>query len=147
MYSLGRDSKTCARERSRIRDEEGINTNQLTMCVNQRTTGVARVDGCVGLNEVARLARIIRVRIGPIDRADDSAERKREISPKGLPMANTDCPGTSLVESPQPIVGRSVALILTTAKDPVSLSVPITLAGKLLRSCRVTRTSIAPSTT
>ena len=35
--------------------------------------GVARIDGRVGLNEVARLARIIRVRVRPVDRAHDAA--------------------------------------------------------------------------
>ena len=72
-YRLGWDSKARTREVSCIGDEKGVDTNQLTMRIHQRATGVSRVDRRVGLNKSARLARVIPKRVGPVDRADDAA--------------------------------------------------------------------------
>ena len=51
------------------------------MRIHQRAAGVAGIDGRVGLDVAARLARIIRIGIGPVDGADDAAgDRELEVA-------------------------------------------------------------------
>src|SRR5258708_14494870 len=84
-YRLGRNSKAGASKGSSARDQEGVDADQFTMRIHQRTTGVAGVDRCVGLNKPTRFASIIRVRIRPVDCAhnatsDGEAEIAERIS-------------------------------------------------------------------
>src|SRR3984957_18156408 len=80
-HRLAGDSKSRARKVSCVRDQEGVDADQLTMRIDQRATGVAGVNRSIGLNESAGLARIIPERIGPVDRADDAAgDRKLKLA-------------------------------------------------------------------
>src|SRR5208282_4013629 len=67
-----------AGKRSAVGDDEGVDADQLPMRVHQRTAGVALVDGRVRLDKVARLARIVRIRVGPVECAHN-ATRDREL--------------------------------------------------------------------
>ena len=67
-----------AGKRAAVGDDEGVDADQLAVRIHQRAAGVAGIDGRVGLNKVAGLARIVGVRIGPVERADDAA-RDREL--------------------------------------------------------------------
>ena len=49
-------------ERAVVGDDEGVDADQLAVRVHQRAAGVAGIDGGVGLDEVAGLARVIGVR-------------------------------------------------------------------------------------
>ncbi len=64
----------------------------------------------------------------------------------GLPTASTHSPTFSFSESPNGIVGRSLASTLISAMS-VDGSVPISLAGNLRLSLSVTSSSSAPSIT
>ena len=66
--------------------------------------------------------------------------------PNGLPNASTVSPGFSVEESPHCKYGRLVPSILITARSS-SLSTPTTFAFMIRRSCSVTFTCTAPSTT
>ena len=72
VHCLGRNGEAGARERSGVRDQEGVDADQFAMGIHQRATGVAGVDGCIRLDKSTRLASIIRVRVRPVDRADDA---------------------------------------------------------------------------
>ena len=60
-------------ERTVASDDEGVDADQFAVGVDERAAGVAGVDGGVGLDEVARLARVVGVRIGAIECADNAA--------------------------------------------------------------------------
>src|SRR5579862_6837786 len=53
------------------------------MSVYQRTSGVARIDCCVGLNELTRFARVVGKRIWTIQRAHNTA-RDRKAKPEWI---------------------------------------------------------------
>ena len=53
--------------------EERINANDFAASVHQRSTRIAGIDGCVGLDELARLASVVIVGIRPVQRAHDTA--------------------------------------------------------------------------
>src|SRR5882724_256385 len=72
-HDLRRNSESHPRERTRGRDEECVDPNHLAARVHQRTTGVARVNGRIRLNELPRLASVVRRQIGTVQRADDAA--------------------------------------------------------------------------
>ena len=76
-HDLRRNGESHAGERTRGRDQEGIDPDHFTARVHQRTAGVSRIDGRVGLNELARLAGVVGRRIRPVQRADNAA-RYRE---------------------------------------------------------------------
>src|SRR5262249_62353721 len=59
-----------------LRDQKGVNPYDFAVCVHQRPTGVARVDGRVGLDELAGLARVVTVGVGTVQRADDAARHR-----------------------------------------------------------------------
>ena len=64
-----------------VRDDEGVYADQFAMRVHQRSAGVSGIDGGVGLNVAARLARVIRVGIRPVNRADDATgDRELEVA-------------------------------------------------------------------
>ena len=60
LHDTGRHCKTVARIRTGLRSDSGVDTHQLAARVNQRTAGVAGIDGCVGLDE--RLNLHLRVK-------------------------------------------------------------------------------------
>ena len=72
-HDLRGNCESCARERAAIGDDEGVDANQLAVCVDQRAARVAGIDCGIGLDKVARLARVVRVRIRPVDGAHNSA--------------------------------------------------------------------------
>src|SRR5579862_4348187 len=59
------------------------------MSVHQWTTAVTRIDCCVGLNELARLARVVRERVWTIQRAHNST-RDRKAKPEWVAKCE-DC--------------------------------------------------------
>ena len=69
-----------------------------------------------------------------------------EVKLNGLPTANTHSPTFSFSESPNGMVGRSFASILSKAISVVG-SVPTNLAANLRLSFNVTSSSSAPSIT
>ena len=78
LGDLRGNGEACAGEGAVVGDDEGVDADQLAMRIDQRSAGVAGVDGGVGLDEVAGLARIVGIRIGAIEGADDAA-RDREL--------------------------------------------------------------------
>jgi hypothetical protein len=56
---LRRNGKSHARERTRGRDQEGVDPDYFTARVHQWAPGVSRVDGRIGLDELPRLAGIV----------------------------------------------------------------------------------------
>ena len=62
-----------AGKRAAAGDDEGVDADQFAVGVHERAAGVAGIDGRIGLDEVAGLARIVAVGIGAIERADDAA--------------------------------------------------------------------------
>ncbi len=73
LDDLGGDGEARACEGAAAGDDEGVDADQFAMRVDQRAAGVAGVDGGVGLDEVAGLAAVFGVGVGPIKRADDAA--------------------------------------------------------------------------
>ena len=73
LNNLRGNSEAHAAERARGRDQEGVDADDLATSVDERASGVALVDGRVGLNVLAGLARVIVIRIRTIERADDAA--------------------------------------------------------------------------
>ena len=67
------DGEAGAGERSAAGDDEGVDSHHLAVRVDQRAAGVAGIDGRVSLDKVAGLARIVTVRIGPVEAADNAA--------------------------------------------------------------------------
>lgn len=72
-HDLRGDGEASASEGAAVGDDEGVDSHELTVRVDERSAGVAGVDGSVGLDEAAGLAGIIRVRIGTVDGTDDAA--------------------------------------------------------------------------
>ncbi len=72
------NGESCTGERAVAGNDERVDADQFAVRVDQRSAGVAGVDGGVGLDEVARFARVVAVRVGPVERADDAA-RDREL--------------------------------------------------------------------
>ena len=70
---LGGDGKAHARKTIRVRDQESIDANDFAAHVDQRTSGVAGVDGGIGLNEASGRAAILRERIRTVESADNAA--------------------------------------------------------------------------
>ena len=68
--------------------------------------------------------------------------------PNGLPMASTNCPTLTLLESPT-LIGCNLTAFESTLMTARSLSgsTPTTVAGTLVPSAKVTTTFCALSTT
>ena len=111
----------------------GVHADNLTSHVDQRATGVTGVDSGVGLDEALKLG------LGDAVGAGSSMLRfLAEMMPavtvferaNGLPMARTQSPTCAPSELPSLTVGSgSLVSILMTAMS-VSLSTPITVAGR-----------------
>ena len=99
-----------------------VDADDLAVAIEQRTTGVAGVDGSVGLDEVDQAVR----RSGRSGR-DTTTVRSRPLTmpevtepgnwPSGSPMAMASWPSWSAEESPSWAVGSPVASILTNARS------------------------------
>ena len=74
---LRRNRESHSGESAGRRDQEGVDPDHFAAGIDQRSAGVAWIDGRVRLDELARLAGIGRVRIGAVHGADDAA-RYRE---------------------------------------------------------------------
>src|SRR5262249_46709138 len=79
-HDLGRNGETHAGKRSRRRNQESIDSHYFAFRVNQRSTGVTRIDGGVCLNELAGLAAIGCRWIWAIQGAHDSARNGKAIT-------------------------------------------------------------------
>ena len=71
LGDLGGDCKTHSGKGAGGRVEEGVDADELAASVDQRTAGVAGIDGGVGLDEFTRLAAI-GVRVRAVERTDDA---------------------------------------------------------------------------
>src|SRR5262249_36490132 len=71
--NLGGNCKAHAGEPASLRNQERVDAYHFTMRVNQRTSGIAGVDGSIGLNELSGRTTVLRVRIGTIQCAYNSA--------------------------------------------------------------------------
>src|SRR5438105_4882279 len=73
LHNLRGNRESHSRKGTRRRDQERIDSDDFSARVHQRTTGIALVNGCVILDELPGFARITRVRIGTIQRANNTA--------------------------------------------------------------------------
>jgi len=58
---------------SAVGDDEGVDSDELAVGVDQSSAGVTGVDGGVGLDEAAGFTGVVGVGVGTIDGADDAA--------------------------------------------------------------------------
>ena len=132
---VGRHRETDALRAHGLGVDGGVHADDLTCHIDERTAGVAGIDGGICLDELLELALGDAVGAGLINRrflaemipAVTVLERAN-----GLPMARTQSPTCAPSELPSLTVGRgSLASILMTAMS-VSLSTPITVAGRPL---------------
>src|SRR5438270_5915032 len=70
---LGWNRKSHSSKAARRRNQERVDANHFTMRIHQRSPGIAGIDGCVGLDEFARFASIITVRVRTVQRAHNAA--------------------------------------------------------------------------
>ena len=92
----------------------GVDADDFAGHVDQRTAGIARIDGGVGLNEGLKL------RLGTILRplAETIPAVTVSCKPKGLPMASTQSPTCMLSEFPSLAAGNGLSIsILITARS------------------------------
>ena len=89
--------------------------NEPAARVHQRAAGVAWIDGRVGLNELPRLAGIVRRHIGTVQRADDAA-RNREAESEGVAECQNRLPGMQLGGIAPGRVGQAMAVHLDDRK-------------------------------
>ena len=69
LCDLRRDGKAGAGEGAGVRDDEGVDADELAVGVDEGAAGVAGIDGGVGLDEAAGLAGVVAVGVLPVDGA------------------------------------------------------------------------------
>ncbi len=108
-----------------LREDRGVDPDQLAARVDQRPARVAGIDRRVGLDEI-----LVRrdADVAAAERADDT-QRHGLAERNGLPMASTHSATLSFDESPHGITGRSVASIFSSARS-VHESTPTMLARR-----------------
>src|SRR5581483_164354 len=67
------NGKSHAGKSASLRNQEGVDADDFPAGIHQRATRVSRVDGCIGLNELARGTAILGIWIRTIQGAHDSA--------------------------------------------------------------------------
>ena len=146
LDDLRGNGESRARKRAAVGDDEGVDPDQLAVRVDQRTAGVARIDGGVGLDEVAGLARVVGVRIGPVKRADDAARDGELEVAEGAAEGEHGLAGMQLGRVAPGDVGEILRVDLDD-RQVVELVDADQLGRKTRRSFSVTRICVAPSTT
>src|SRR4051794_9634528 len=90
------DGEACSGEGAAVGDDEGVDANQLTVCIDQCAAGVSWIDCGVRLDIAAQLPRVIRVWVLTIDRAYDAAcHRELEVA-KRTAKGEHSLPGLQL---------------------------------------------------
>src|SRR6185437_2098623 len=54
-------------------NQKRVDANHFTMRIHQRSAGIARIDGCIGLDKFARFTGIVTVRVRTVQRAHNAA--------------------------------------------------------------------------
>ena len=105
LDDLGWNGKSHPRERSGRRNQKRVDADEFAAGIHQRSTGVARIDRCIGLNELARLAPVARIGIRTIERADNAARHRKPVA-IGIAESQHRLSGMQIAELPQGTLGK-----------------------------------------
>ena len=106
LHNTCRHSKTVARIGTGLRGDGGVDSHQFAARVDQRTAGVAGVDGCVGLDERLNLHLGVEdidvTRLGGHDTRRDGRSEVERIADGEHPFADTQVIGVAHEDHRQP---------------------------------------------
>ena len=93
LHDRNRDGKSIASERTSLAVEHGVDTNQLTPCIDERTTRVTLVDGGIsldeGLDSILRSAHLAS--LGTDDTCCDGGSEVERVSDGQYPLSHFQC--------------------------------------------------------